>query len=282
MVGVKPAPSLARGIEAVVRHDRRAVMLALAVVIGLAWLYLWRAAAAMDPAAMAAMPGMADMRGMADMPGMAHAPDAGALALTFLMWAVMMAAMMLPSAAPAILLYGTLVRRHGERGSALPGVGLFAVAYLVVWTVFSAAAALLQVALQDAALMTPQMALASSGLAAVALIAAGVWQVTPWKHACLHKCRHPLEFFMTRWRGGRSGALRMGLEHGAYCVGCCWALMLLLFVAGVMNLAWVALISAFVLVEKLFPSVRHLSGAASAVLIGCGVALLAGIGWPGL
>ena len=117
-------------------------------------------------------------------------------------------------------------------------------------------ATLLQAALESAALLTPAMASASAGLGALALIGAGVYQLTPFKEACLGKCRNPLQFLMTRWRPGPGGAFRMGLEHGAWCVGCCWALMLLLFVAGVMNLAWVALIAAFVFVEKVFPAAR--------------------------
>ncbi len=113
------------------------------------------------------------------------------------------------------------------------------------------------------------MTSASAGLGALALIAAGVYQLTPLKQTCLSKCRNPIEFFLTRWRAGRGGAFRMGLEHGAYCVGCCWALMLLLFVVGVMNLVWVALIAAFVLVEKLFPAERFVSYSTSAALMLC-------------
>jgi len=190
---------------------------------------------------------------------------------------VMMAGMMLPSAAPAILLYGTLVRKNGTRGTTLPGVWIFASAYLLVWTGFSVAATLLQTLLEAASLMTPAMTVASAGLSALALVAAGLYQLTPLKQTCLSKCSHPLQFFVTRWRAGHGGALRMGLEHGAYCVGCCWALMLLLFVAGVMNLAWVALIAAFVFAEKLLPAGRLVSRAAGAVLILSGIWVLAGI-----
>ena len=154
---------------------------------------------------------------------------------------------------------------------------IFVAGYLAMWTLFSAAATLLQAALESAALLTPAMATASAGLGAVALIAAGVYQLTPFKEACLGKCRNPLQFFMTRWRPGPGGAFGMGLEHGAWCVGCCWALMLLLFVAGVMNLAWVALIAAFVFVEKVFPGARVVTLASSAALIVSGLWLLTGI-----
>ncbi len=249
------------GIEAILHQDRRIAIGGIAVIAALSWLYLWHSAAGMDHASMA----------MASMPRVA---DAGALALTFIMWTVMMAAMMLPSAAPAILLYASLVRKNGARGKFLPGVWIFTGGYLVAWTAFSLAATLLQALLEHASLLTPEMATASAGLGAAAMIGAGLYQLTPLKETCLGKCRDPLAFFMTHWRDGRGGAFRMGLEHGVYCVGCCWALMLLLFVAGVMNLSWVALIAAFVLVEKVFPGARMVSRAASAVLILAGVFLL--------
>jgi predicted metal-binding membrane protein len=153
-------------------------------------------------------------------------------------------------------------------------VWIFAGAYLLVWTGFSVAATLLQALLEQASLLTPAMTSASTALSAVALVVAGAYQLTPLKQTCLSKCRNPLEFFVTRWRAGRAGAFRMGLEHGAYCVGCCWALMLLLFVAGVMNLLWVALIAVFVLVEKLFPAALVVSRATGAMLILTGLYLL--------
>lgn len=264
MGGVEAA-ALDRGIEAVLRRDRSVVLGSLAAVVVLAWLYLWLGAMHMDmdqgSLAAAAVP---------------PAVSAGALALTFVMWAVMMAGMMLPSAAPTILLYSALVRKSGARGTVLPGVWIFAAAYLLVWTGFSVVATLLQALLEHAALLTPQMSSASTALSALALVAAGAYQLTPLKLTCLSKCRNPLEFFVTRWRSGPGGAFRMGLLHGAYCVGCCWALMLLLFVAGVMNLVWVALIAAFVLVEKLFPAAPAVSRTASAALILTGLYLLIG------
>jgi predicted metal-binding membrane protein len=241
------------------RGDRGVTLAGLAAVVLLAWLYLWHSATGM---AMGALPRVA---------------DPGALVLTFVMWTVMMAAMMLPSAAPAILLYGTLVRKNGARGTVLPGAWIFAGAYVLVWTGFSVAATVSQVLLESASLMTPAMTLASAGLSAAALVAAGLYQFTPFKQVCLTKCRNPLEFFVTRWRAGRGGAFRMGLEHGAYCLGCCWALMLLLFVAGVMNLAWVALIAAFVFAEKLLPGARLVSYASGAVLVMSGFWVLAAI-----
>ena len=262
-----PSP-LDRGIDATLRHDRWVTVGSLAAVVVVAWLYLWHTTTAMDQAAMA-MPGMP---GMSEAP---HATDAATFVLALVMWTVMMAGMMLPGVAPTVLLYAAMVRKNGARGTVLPGVWIFASAYLLVWAGFSVAATVLQTLLQHASLLTPTLAAASTRVAALALIVAGAYQLTPLKRSCLARCRNPLEFFMTRWRAGSGGAFAMGLEHGAYCVGCCWALMLLLFVAGVMNLAWVALIAAFVFVEKLFPAVRLVSPVASTALMIAGFFLLA-------
>lgn len=264
MGGIAPQAALDRGIEATLRHDRRVVAVSLVVVIALAWLYLWRDARAMSHMAMPGMP-------MEDMP---QVSSAAALAFTFVMWTVMMIGMMLPSAAPTVLLYGALVRKNGERGNVLPAVWVFTSGYLVVWTGFSLAAALLQTVLEHTGFLTPMMASASASLSAALLIAAGIYQWLPLKEVCLRKCRNPIEFFATRWRAGRSGALRMGMAHGVYCVGCCWVLMLLLFVGGVMNLLWVALIAAFILAEKLFPAYKYTSRFASAAFIASGLLLL--------
>lgn len=263
MGGIAPQAVLDRSIEATLKHDRRVVTASLVTVIALAWLFLWRDAQAMRHMA---MPGMS-------MEGMSHATGAVALALVFAMWAVMMIGMMLPSAAPTILLYGALVRKNGERGNVLPAVWVFTSGYLFVWTGFSLAAALLQALLEHTGLLTPMMASASASLSAALLIAAGTYQWLPLKDVCLRKCRNPIEFFATRWRTGRSGAFRMGMEHGVYCVGCCWVLMLLLFVAGVMNLLWVALLAGFVLVEKLLPRHELTTRVASAALILSGLLL---------
>lgn len=249
------APTAAHGPEADLPYDRRVTLGGLAALVILSWLYLWHMAAGSAP----------------------RAASTGAVVMTFAMWTVMMVGMMLPSAAPTIVLYSSMVRKHAERGSALPATWNFIAGYLLIWTAFSAAATAAQVALEAAALMTPDMTLASARLSALALVAAGVYQVTPFKQACLRKCQHPVEFFMTRWRAGSAGAMWMGLEHGAYCLGCCWALMLLLFVAGVMNLAWVALIAAFVLAEKLLPARRLTSYAAGAALVAYGLYVVARI-----
>ena len=267
-------PRSDRGLEAALRRDRAVTLAALAAIVGLAWLYLWQVAAGMDGAGVGVGVGVG--MGMAMT---AAAPASGSTAgwpLTFAMWVVMMAGMMLPSAAPAILAHGRLVRSTGGRGGRLPtSAWSFALGYIVVWVVFSAAAALLQRVLEQQALLTPTLASASASLGALALIAAGVWQLTPVKRACLARCHSPLTFFVTRWRPGIAGALRIGIEHGASCVGCCWALMLLLFVAGVMNLVWVAAIAAFVFIEKIAPAGDLTSRVAAAALILFGTYTLA-------
>jgi predicted metal-binding membrane protein len=252
MVGVSPE-ALGRGIEAALRRDRLVVGAGIAAIAGLAWLYLWR---------------MAGMHGDMD----------ASIAMTVVMWTVMMAAMMLPSASPAIFLYAAMVRKNAEHGVALPAAGLFVAGYLLVWIGFGVAAALLQAALAHAGLLTPMLSSASPWLSGALLIAAGLYQLTPLKNLCLSRCREPVPFFMTHWRSGRVGALRLGAAHGAYCVGCCWTLMLLLFVVGVMNLAWVALIAAFVLLEKLLPAGRLSSRFAGVALILAGAAVLATLG----
>jgi predicted metal-binding membrane protein len=177
---------------------------------------------------------------------------------------------MLPSASPMVLMYARIARSRG-RASTLP-VWLFAAGYLVVWTAFSAAATLGQAALQHASIISNALS-ATPIVGAAILIATGIYQFTPLKGACLGHCQSPITFFMTRWRDGPTAAFRMGLEHGAFCVGCCWLLMTLLFVAGVMNLAWVAAITVFVLIEKLAPFPRAIANAAGVALIAAGVVL---------
>jgi predicted metal-binding membrane protein len=174
---------------------------------------------------------------------------------------------------PAILLYASMA--GGNRGFALSAVWMFTAGYLAVWVGFSVAASVLQVGLASAALLTPMMASASAWLSGGLLIAAGVYQWAPIKEVCLEKCRAPLEFFLFNWRRGLTGAFRMGARHGAYCVGCCWVLMLILFAVGVMNLLWVALIAGFVLVEKLLPGGRVVGRTAGVALAAAGVYLVA-------
>ena len=174
------------------------------------------------------------------------------LLLLWAMWAVMMGGMMLPSAAPTIVMYGAMARRSVEP-SAVWQIYALAVGYLTVWTGFSLGATILQRVLAALLLVTPMMELNSPWLGATLLLIAGLYQITPLKQACLQTCQSPLQFLMSRWRPGATGAFRMGVQHGVYCVGCCWALMLMLFAGGVMNLTVIATLTAFVAFEKLLP-----------------------------
>ena len=254
---VAPAPS---GLERLLRHDRAVVAVALFSTAAIAWISLLRAPLGMDGSAAgtdAAMPGMS-------MPSV-HAWSALDVLSLFLMWATMMVAMMLPSAAPMILLVATIHRRRRERASPAVPTVIFAAGYLVVWTGFSAAAALTQWGLHQTALLSPAMASTSPVFSGALLILAGAYQWLPIKSACLSRCRSPLGFLGSEWREGVAGTVVMGLRHGLFCLGCCWALMALLFVAGVMNPLWVAAIAGLVLLEKvtrLGPGVGRLAGLA--------------------
>lgn len=191
---------------------------------------------------------------------------------TFAMWVVMMAG----SALPVMLLFaGAHARRGGGRAPFI--VLIFGLGYLTVWVGFSACATLAQWALHHAAVLSPEMAASSPRIGGAILCAAGVYQLTPFKRACLMRCQSPLGFLMTRWRDGTSGALQMGMRHGAYCLGCCWALMCVLFVVGVMNLVWVATLALFVSFEKIGASGAVVARVAGAAMIVVGALLFAGI-----
>jgi predicted metal-binding membrane protein len=175
------------------------------------------------------------------------------LLLLWAMWAVMMVGMMLPSASPMLLLYGVVARRVPSGRSAGAQVYALASGYLIVWAAFSFGATALQRMLAELLLVSPMMEITSPRLGGTLLVIAGVYQLTPIKYTCLRNCRSPLGLLMSGWRSGMSGAFRMGIKHGAYCVGCCWALMLLLFAGGVMNLIVIAALTLFVAFEKLAP-----------------------------
>ena len=199
--------------------------------------------------------------------------DGPHLLLLWGMWSVMMAAMMLPSASSMLLLYGVVARRF-EQATAARHIYALAAGYLTVWTVFSLGATALQRALATVLLVSPMMEVTSSTAGAALLLLAGVYQLTPFKRACLRTCRSPLGFLVSRWRAGCSAAFGMGLEHGASCVGCCWALMLLLFAGGVMNLSVIAALTAFVAVEKLAPFGMHSAWASGVLLMAAGLWML--------
>ena len=235
----------ARFLLSVLRHDRAAVLGSLSFVILLAWGYLLIGAGV----PMETM-NMGGGRVMAMPPEWTLAYGL----VVFLMWAVMMVAMMLPSAAPVTLLVASIAGKRREAGAA-PGhrTAPFVVGYLAVWFLFAAIATVLQWRLDAAELLSPTMALASNLVAGAVLVIAGIYQWTPLKQACLTHCRSPIGFLMHHWRDGALGAFVSGARHGVFCFGCCWMLMALLFVGGVMNLAWIAGIALLVLIEKTLP-----------------------------
>ncbi len=268
-------------IEAVVRRDRLIVVGGLAAVVVIAWIaILTGAGTGMSALDMTTAPGATALSGAADA-GRAMAAlrpmawTAGTAGVMFAMWWIMMIAMMLPSAAPMILLFATVNRRGAERGNPFVPTGVFAAGYLAMWGAFSVAAAGLQWGLERTGLLSSMMASTSLALGGTLLIAAGAWQLTPLKQACLRHCRSPLHFITHHWRKGSLGALRMGVEHGAYCLGCCWFLMGLLFYGGVMNLYWIAGIAAFVALEKTIPAGHWLGRATGAALVAWGGTMIA-------
>lgn len=241
-------------LERAIGRDRLVVLAGLLGLTALAWLYI--AGTARHDEAMATM-------------AMPHPRTWGGADLVMLvaMWIVMMIAMMLPSAAPLVLLFATIARRRRQRHSPAAPTSALAGGYLAAWTIFSVGAALAQWMLQRAAMLTPAMASGSAMFGGLLLVGAGAYQWTPLKGRCLAECRSPLGFISREWREGAGGAFVMGARHGAFCVGCCWVLMALLFVAGVMNLLWIAALASFVLVEKVAPAGGRLGKAAGAVLV---------------
>lgn len=245
--------------EALLRRDRAFVTAGLILVTVLAWIYL----------------------------GTVGAPSGGARAmgefgawsplqtvLTFIMWAVMMTAMMVPSVAPVILLYARSYRLAVRDDRMVPPAGAFLVGYLIVWTGFSVVATFLQWGLERMAVLSPTLVSASPVFSGTILVLAGVYQWTPFKNACLGSCRVPTDFFSLKWEPDPRGALRMGFRHGVFCLGCCWALMALLFAGGVMNLLLVAGIALFVLMEKVAPFGPLLGRIGGALLVLTGIGLI--------
>ena len=234
----------------ILRHERAIVVAGIVLLVVLCWWFL---------AGQANPPPGADMAMMQ--------PSLGALVA---MWWLMMLAMMLPSATPAILLYAQVRRQRGNSGMVVRP-WIFAAGYALVWLAFSILAATVQ-----KLLATPQMTLAEEWLASAVIVAAGVYQLSPVKNACLRRCRSPVQFLTRHWRPGIAGALRLGALHGAHCVGCCWMLMALLFVGGVMTFAWIALLTLIVGMEKLVPNGELIGRAAGVALIAWGAVRLVG------
>jgi predicted metal-binding membrane protein len=211
-----------------------------------AWVYVVLTARRMDTASAGTAPTMDAMTGVQPW-------TATEFGLLLAMWAVMMVAMMVPTAAPMTLMYAAVARKAAAQHNPLAPTFVFVAGYIAMWAVFSLLATICQHALDQAALLSPMMVSRSPLFGAALLIAAGIYQFTPLKNACLRNCRTPAHFLSRYWRTGTLGAFRMGLRLGAYCVGCCWILMGLLFVGGVMNLLWIAAIAIFVLLEKTIP-----------------------------
>lgn len=289
-------------LEIVLRRDRTVVVAALVLVTLLAWAYILWLASQMGMADMSAggesgmdMPSM-DMPSM-DMsvtsmesgPGAALAPfrpwTVADFGFVFAMWAVMMVAMMTPSVAPMVLLYARAGREAARQGGPIAATGWFLSGYLLVWVGFSVLAAGAQWGLTRLALLTPAMTTASTIFGGVLLIAAGLYQWTPIKNACLSQCQALLQFLMRQggFRNDPPGALALGAKHGGYCLGCCWVLMALLFVGGVMNVLWIAAIAVLILVEKLVPTGRLVPRISGVLMVLGGIWLLAGsLDPPGL
>lgn len=254
-------------LEAVLRRDRAVVAGALAAIVAIAWVWI----------AFGAGAGMAAVAPAGGMAGMAMEPAAWGPAyavLVFAMWWVMMVAMMLPSATPMLLVFARVNRAERSRQRPYVPTGIFAAGYLAAWGGFSAAATLLQWSLQRFGLLSPMLTPTSYRLGGAILIVAGLWQLTPIKNVCLSHCRSPLGFLVAGWQPGPFGAFRLGLRHGAYCLGCCWLLMGLLFFGGVMNLLWIAGLAVFVLVEKVVPMGRWIGRVAGAGVAAWGMALI--------
>ena len=206
--------------------------------------------------------------------GMGHdmGPDltmGGSWPLFLAMWVAMMVAMMFPAAAPMVVMYGRM--RHNDP----PSVALFTGSYIVLWFVFGVGAYLLSAAVESAASGSEWVAMNWGRAGGLLLVMAGVYQLTPLKEVCLRHCRSPLSFVMTRWRDGRGGAVRMGLMHGLYCVGCCWLLFLILIPLGVMNVAAMVAVAALVFAEKVLPHGRGIGVIAATALILYGIAVAA-------
>ena len=273
-LGTVAGPKASRSsVEAIFRRDRWVTISGIILLTVLSWAYLFGLAAGMDDMAMEG-----DL--MSSVSGL-MGPQLSTWSVRdfffmFLMWSVMMVAMMLPSASPLILLHVRVNRQQEDGGDGFHGTVAFAIGYLLVWTSFSAVVTLLQLGLEKLAVLSPMMASTSPLLGAGLLLAAGIYQLTPLKDACLRHCRSPVHSLMQHWRRGTSGAFIMGFHHGVYCIGCCWLLMALLFVFGVMNLVWIAVLSVLVLLEKVAPQGKLVARAAGVGFIVAGVFVLTG------
>ena len=249
-------------LEFALRRDRWVIAAALLALTVLALGYTWWLGSGFDMSAMMSPH---------------YIPwTAGHFVFMFAMWLVMMVGMMTPSVAPMVFLYVAVGRSNVGVGPSFAPASAFLSGYLLSWAAFSAAATLLQWLLESRALITPMMAGTSRPLAGAVLIAAGIYQWLPLKHACLSHCRAPLSFIQRQggFQASARGSLRLGALHGWYCIGCCWAVMILLFAFGVMNFYWIAGLMIFVLIEKVIPHAGIFSRVAGLVAMASGMALI--------
>jgi predicted metal-binding membrane protein len=249
------------------KRDQLFVFIGLILLAVIAWAYILHLNSAMSSESMDSM--ISDVA----MPQM-NQWDAKDVATIAIMWSVMMIAMMLPSAAPMIIIFSTVNRKRYLIGNLIAPTWIFLSGYLLVWIGFSLIATGGQWSLHNLSLISPGMKIINPFASGIVLIAAGIYQFTPIKDVCLKNCHSPLDFIMGNWRDGKLGALSMGLQHGKYCVGCCWAFMILLFVGGVMNLLWVAMIAIFVFIEKVAPVHPWLSKVAGFLLVAWGFGII--------
>ena len=248
----------------ILKKDRFVVLIALFILCVLSWLYIIYLYNQMYPmdmdAFLFAMP-MTSNWSWTD------------FVLLFLMWFVMMIAMMTPSVAPLVLIFTSINRKRRQEQNPFVSSGYLLGGYFLVWAAFSLFATILQWLLQRVSLLNPEMFTTSKILGGIIFILAGAFQFTPLKNTCLNTCRSPVGFIQQYWKEGKSGALRMGIQNGTYCLGCCWILMILLFVSGIMNILWIAIISLFVLIEKVL-SAKVISFIAGIALIAYGIVVL--------
>lgn len=252
--------------EAILKRDRMIVMLSLMAIILLAWVYTIHLTRSMGSSGM----------GLNMISPHTHTWSSTDFFLNLLMWTVMMIAMMTPTAAPMLLFYTKIGRQRYPQNSPFLKTALFLLGYLFVWTGFSVIATAIQGGLHSVAILSSDVVRATPAIGGILLILAGVFQFSHLKNTCLTHCRTPVGFIMTDWKEGKRGALSMGIKHGGYCLGCCWLLMALLFVLGVMNLLWMVSITVFVLVEKIVPAGDRIGRYAGVVFIIWGVWMLFG------
>jgi len=270
---IQPMGFPSHGIEQLLRHDRKIVVATLTLVAAFAWAYTLLGVG-MDMNALEMTRSSSAMTGEGSMPMSGTQWSTGHAAVMLAMWWFMMVAMMLPSAAPTILLAAALNRRSQTGRPPYGAASFFVSGYLLAWLFFSVAAVAAQWVLESTGALSSMLQSTSSNLTGGLLLAAGLWQLTPIKQACLRHCRSPVQYLVQHRKPGNRGALVMGLGHGTYCLGCCWFLMALLFAGGVMNLFWIVGLALFVLVEKLFAGGVWFGRTTGVGLIAAGVAVL--------